>query len=320
LARYLKNCSVLAALFGVACGGRTALEIELVPPPAGAAGSGGAAYVVDWDQIVWDDPPITEAVSYLWTGSATDTWAVVADNVGSFHREHWDGARWTRTATQNDPSARFDEAQIWAAADNEAFGGSNQDVQRWFGQTWSDWAGTPACRAVGGSARDDLWCATDTDLWRFDGARWSSQTMAGIRGILARARDDVWVWGELGANHYNGVAWTHELSNLVKRMSASAANDVWAVQDGNLLHATDPGGPWTTQNPTGAQIAAVWSESATNTWIVGAGAAMRWNGSSWALMELPLTDERLLISGSSEEIWIAGTLMLIHGHPVRKYQ
>jgi hypothetical protein len=101
-------------------------------------------------------------------------------------------------------------------------------------------------------------------------------------------------------------------------VSASGPTDVWAVQDGNVFHSTGPGSAWSRQNPTGGLIASVWSESATNTWIVAAGAAMRWNGSSWAVMPLPFQDERLLISGSSEDIWIAGTLQLIHGRPTRR--
>src|SRR6478609_389435 len=128
----MKNCLVLAALLGVACGGRTAIESELSAQPQGSAGSGGAPYTLDWSQIVWDDG-ITEAVSYLWTGSVSNTWAVVSDNVGSVHREHWDGVRWTRTVTENDRSMRFDEAQVWAAANGNAFGGSSKDLQRWFG-------------------------------------------------------------------------------------------------------------------------------------------------------------------------------------------
>lgn len=306
----------------MACGGRTAIESELSWPAEGAAGSGSAPYTLDWSHVVWDDTILTEAVSYLWTRSVDDTWAVVADDLGSFHREHWDGVRWTRTMAENDPSTRFDEAQVWAAANGNAFGGSSKEVQRWFGQRWSDWPGSPACRAVGGSALDDLWCATESELWHSDGVSWTHAMMPGvppgIRGILARARNDVWIWGDRGASHFDGALWTREINGRVKRVSASGPHDVWAVQDGNVLHSTGPGSAWTTQNPTGGQIASVWSESLTNTWVVAAGAAMRWDGSSWQLMELPLTDERLLISGSSEDIWIAGSLMLIHGHPVRR--
>ena len=318
LARHLKNCFVLVALLGVACGGRTALDNERSSPPLASAGSGGAPDVWDWSQVVWDEPSI-EAVSYLWTGSVNNTWAVVSDSVGSFHREHWDGARWTRTSAENNPGAPFDEAQVWAAANGEAFGGSSQQLQRWFGQAWSNWPGSPGCHALGGSALDDLWCASASELWRFDGARWSQQLrMRGIRGILALARNDVWVWGENGISHFDGMRWSLEFERVVTRMSASGPRDIWAVQDGNLMHSTGPGSAWTTQNPTGGQIAAVWSQAANNTWVVAAGAAMRWNGSSWDLMELATTDERLLISGSSEDVWIAGTLMLVHGHPLRK--
>ena len=310
---------LLLALLVVACGGRTAIENDDSSTMQASGGSAGAApYTWDWDQVMWEDV-MTEVVTYLWTGSVANTWAVVPDGSGTFQRAHWDGVAWTRTAVLNAPSVPFDDAQIWAAANDEAFAGSSKNLQRWSGNGWTDWAGTPGCKAVAGSAANDLWCATASELWRFDGARWTPQAMmTGIRGILARARNDVWVWGELGASHFDGVRWSVEFVGLVKSVSVGGPDDLWVVQDGNLFHATKPGGPWTRENPTGGQIASVWSESPTNTWIVAAGAAMRWDGSSWQLMPLPMQDERLLISGSHEDIWIAGTQMLIHGHPTRK--
>jgi len=310
----VRNYTVLVALLSVACGGRAAIDADRAPGAAGAPGS-----ALDWDQIIWDDDILAESVDYLWTGSAKDTWAVVADHVGSFQRAHWDGTSWLwRTVSEGVSSSVFDQGQIWGSADGQTLGGSSQQLQSWSGQAWANWGGTPGCRVVGGRAKDDVWCATETTLYRFDGARWTRQLMPGLRGILALAHDDVWVWGEAGASHFDGARWSLELTDLVKRMSASGPKDVWAVQDGVLLHSTGPGSAWTRQNPTGAQIASVWSESPTNTWIVGAGAAMRWNGATWELMSLPMQDERLLISGSAEDIWIAGTQMLVHGHPARK--
>jgi len=309
---------LLFALFAVACGGRTGIERDDSSSMQQSGGSAGATpYSLDWDQVIWEEV-FAEGATYLWTASSTNTWAVVADDSGRFQRKHWDGVSWTRTGTVNDSSAAFDGSQIWAVAGDEAFAGSSQSLQRWFGKGWSDWTDTPGCRAVGGSGLNDLWCATDTELWRFDGARWSRQPMAGVQGILARAHDDVWVWGALGASHFDGTRWSLQFVGLVKHVSESVANDSWLVQDGNVFHATGLGSTWSRQNPTGGQIASVWSESPTNTWIVAAGAAMRWNGSSWQLMPLPMQDERLLISGSSEDIWIAGTQMLIHGHPTRR--
>jgi len=314
----VRNWIVFMALLTAACGGRTAVEGDLGISAQASAGNGGVPAVsLDWSEIVWDGT-FAEAAPYLWTGSVNDTWAVTTDEVGSFHREHWDGTGWTRTDHDQGANALFEGAQVWTPDDGEAFGGSSRNLERWVGRTWTDWEGTPGCSAIGGLSRDELWCATRTELWRLLAGSWSRQSMPGIHGILALARTDVWVWGELGAEHFNGFSWSHELDNLVKRVSASGPNDVWLVQDGNLLHSNGPGGPWTRQNPTGGQIASVWSESATNTWIVAAGAAMRWNGSNWELMPLPMQDERLYISGSSEDIWIAGTQLLVHGHPARR--
>jgi hypothetical protein len=321
---------LLALLFGAACGGRTALEnygsSATSGAPSGGSNSGGsnsggssgqAARPASWDEITWLDV-YEQSVVYLWTGSASNTWALTSAGGDSFHRDHWDGARFTRTVAEREQNNRFSSQQIWGAQERSAFSGSSESLQRWSGNAWVPWYITPACSTIGGSALDDIWCATENELWRFDGTEWQYQLMTGIVGIQARARNDVWIWGSNGASHFNGVRWNLELARSVRHVSASEPTNVWAVQDGDVLHSAGPGSPWSRQNPTGSQIAAVWSQSQTNTWIVAAGAVMRWNGSSWTLVPLPTQDEWLLVSGSSEDIWIAGTLKLMHGRPTRR--
>lgn len=308
---------VACVLLSVGCGARTGFGSDLSSPSV--PGTGGAATCsTNWDQITWD-PTVEEAAVYLWTVSANDTWAVVSgDPTGpqSFYRDHWDGARWTRTANDSDAGQRFENQQIWAADAALAFAGAPQRLQTWSGSSWTDWQGTPGCDALGGTAPSDFWCASTHVLYHFDGQSWTREPIAqSIQGLLAKARNDVWIWGSTGASHFDGTRWTVELSDPIKRISASGPSDVWAVRDGDLLHSTGPGRAWISQNPTGGRIASVWSQSSTNTWIVAAGAAMRWNGSSWAVMDLPMQDERLLISGSDADIWIAGTQMLAHGRP-----
>ena len=318
---------MIVVLSGGACGGRTAIDLDRsLPsePPAGGAGGVSALPRVSWDEITWDTVLDRSAV-YLWTGSPNDTWAVTSagasdvPGLGAFYRDHWDGSGWARTVAEFDPSQRFGEQQVWAAPSGQAFSGSSRNGQRWSGQTWSDWPSAPNCRAFGGSAENDLWCATESELWRFDGAQWTHQTMSGIRGILANERDDVWVWGTEGAHHFDGTRWSVERMGLVRRVSASERTDVWALQDGDLFHSGGPGTIWTRQNPTGSQISGLWSEAKDNTWIAAAGAVMRWDGAAWTLVPLPTQDEWLLISGSHEDVWIAGTLMLIHGRPRRTF-
>jgi len=307
---------LVIALLGSACGGRTGLDMAGSSPLGEKAGSGGAPSSVAWDRIIWD-APLDENVVYLWTGSEKNTWAVVSGGA-DFSRDHWDGSGWARTRAEQDPRGGFGDGQIWATQSGRAFAGSGKNLQRWPGTTWSDWRNTPGCQAIGGTAEDDIWCATESELWRFDGARWTHQGMSGIRGILASTRADVWVWGVQGASHFDGVRWSLERTNLVRRVSASTPTDVWALQDGDLLHSAGPGTTWTRQNPTGSQISGLWSQAQTNTWLVAAGAAMRWNGSNWETVALPVQDEWLLISGSSADLWLAGTLRLLHGHPARK--
>jgi len=315
----MSSCSWLACvLLSVSCGARTGVASDL--SSASVPGTGGATTCSkDWDQITWD-ASLEEAAVYLWTESATNTWAVVSgapSGPQSFYRDHWDGAHWKRTASDDEAGQRFANQQIWAAAGGFAFSGASQQLELWSGYNWTVWYGTPpGCYATGGTGPSDLWCASKNVLAHFDGEHWTREPIAhSIQGILAKARDDVWLWGSTGASHFDGTRWTIELSDPIRQISASGPRDVWAVRDGDVLHSTGPGTKWTSQNPTGARIASVWSESSTNTWIVAAGAAMRWNGSNWTLIDLPMQDERLLISGSDGDVWIAGTQMLAHGRP-----
>jgi hypothetical protein len=249
----------------------------------------------------------------LWTGGPTDTWAVVVAGDGVFYRDHWDGSSWTRTLGQDAQEGRFQERPVWSTPSRQAFGGSSASLQRWLGKLWFEWRPTPSCHAIGGTAENDVWCASDNDLQHFDGRQWTHEPLVGIHGILALARDDVWIWGAAGALHFDGLGWTAQLSNLVRSLSASGPRDVWAVRDGNLWHSAGANTTWAQQNPSGSQISGVWSQSLTNTWIVAAGAAMRWDGATWTTATLPGADELLLISGSSQDVWIAGTAMLFHG-------
>jgi hypothetical protein len=311
---------LLALLLATACGARTAFEGDhsSAPNPAAGGVSGGEApHLASWDQITWVDES-DQSVVYLWTGSGTDTWAVTSAGEGSFFRDHWDGSRWTRTVGERDSRGYFGSEQIWGAQGRRALAGSPRSLERWSNNGWTDWQETPGCHAISGSAEDDVWCATESELWRFDGRQWLSQPMSGIRGIQARARSDVWAWGTEGARHFDGVRFWLELAGLVRHVSASEPTNVWAVRDGDVLHQAGPGSEWTRHNLTGSQIASVWSQSKTNTWVIGAGAVMRWNGSSWTQVPLPTQDEWLFISGSSEDVWIAGTQKLIHGRPTRR--
>src|SRR6185369_11114514 len=129
----------------------------------------------------------------------------------SFCGDHWDGARWTRTANDSDAGQRFENQQIWAADAALAFAGAPQRLQTWSGSSWTDWQGTPGCDALGGTAPTDFWCASTHVLYHFDGQSWTREPIAqSIQGLLAKARNDVWIWGSTGASHFDGTRWTVE--------------------------------------------------------------------------------------------------------------
>jgi hypothetical protein len=304
----MRALRLLPLLLGVACGGRSDVQLLTEAAPS-AGGTNGRAASPTWDRVTWD-PPLSATVVYLWSGGPSDAWAVMSES-GGFVRAHWDGTDWTKT------DGRFDNRQVWEAPSRVAFGGTQRGLQRFSAGSWRDWENTPACKALGGTTEADIWCATP-DLWHFDGAEWAPSGPGGTQGILARTPTDVWAWGVDGAWHFDGVSWTATLSGLVRTVSASSASEVWAVQDGDVLHRTAIPGAWSQQNPSGASISGVLTQAPNNVWIVAAGAVMRFDGKSWATLNLPARDEWLLIAGSREDVWIAGTMTLLHGHAAGK--
>jgi hypothetical protein len=258
----------------------------------------------------------------LWTGSASNTWAVrfAKNDSGSatFFREHWDGRSWAQTSG-DDGAMQFGDQQIWGEPGGDAFGGGSR-LGRFTAGAWRSLPSAPACSSVSGTTENDIWCAYDTplgsELWHFDGKSW---TQAGgfvkILGIQAVARDNVWLWGS-ALWHFDGKSWSVELDTPTRTVSANRNNDVWAITNGSttLVRRVNAGSAWrTVDNPSGAQLSDVWSQSPNNTWIVGAGSVMRWDGVRWNAVQIPTQDEFLIIAGSDRDVWIAGVLTLVHG-------
>lgn len=329
-----------------ACGARAQIDLELTPTSGGSSNAGGGSPSASggktsggvsgaanggsavtetppasWSRVAWDMIRDGQVVQ-LWTGSASDTWAVRFANGGAsganFFREHWDGKSWTVTSADNGVM-HFGDQQVWGAPSGNAFGGGPR-VNRFSAGTWRALQTAPACSVVSGTAEDDIWCAYEapsgSELWHFDGNGWANSPGSWkISGIQAVARDDVWLWGS-ALWHFDGKSWQIELDAPTRTVSANGREDVWAIPNSStsLLRRGSRGAKWRTlDNPSGAQLSDIWSQAPNNTWIVGAGSVMRWDGVRWSAVQVPTQDEFLLISGSDRDVWIAGVLTLIHG-------
>ncbi|MDB4979380.1 MAG: hypothetical protein JWM82_132, partial [Myxococcales bacterium] len=126
----------------------------------------------------------------------------------------------------------------------------------------------------------------------------------------APAANDVWVAGDV-VEHWDGAEWSLAVASGTSfaGLSGSFDTDLWAVGAGGVQHYDGRG--WApVAVPAGTPaLAAAWSASLFDTWIVGAaGTVLHWNGTNVARVTTSGTLEDLTsVSGTgSGDVWIGG--------------
>ena len=157
---------------------------------------------------------------------------------------------------------------------------------------------------VAGDAEKATATAVGPELWRWDGAAWTSSvepSLAGLDlGALYEAPDHgLFVKGHPKATgkgssvgRPNGSAWTLDnigLKGHIQALDGTASDDVWAVGyttklfgKGGQAHHWD-GHTWTTTRlPVDRPLWAVYATSRDEVWAGGAdGLLLRWDGAAW---------------------------------------
>jgi hypothetical protein len=187
--------------------------------------------------------------------------------------------------------------------------------------TTSDALTSGVCSAGG-------WCWSDTTL--------QSNALDAVWGAAA---DDVWAVGAAGTIlHWNGAAWSPSASGTTTELEdvwGSGPADVWAVGAGVVLHWD--GQTWskvvaalgTDLTTESLPLRRVWGTSATDVWALGGvsyppppgvpnGAILHWDGSAWAIVPSPNTNELGAIWGAGpNDVWaFAAQSSVVHwdGH------
>jgi len=145
---------------------------------------------------------------------------------------------------------------------------------------WRDDGVTRGFWPIWGSAPDDYWGArSDSTLFHYDGARWSSLPTClteRVRSISGSGRCDVWMVGGATILHWDCV----ELSSHHLPISG---------------------------------LTSVWSVAPNDVWAVGAANMAHWDGRSWAVLPPPVAGGLVGVSGTaSDDVWVSGPTALAH--------
>lgn len=268
--------------------------------------------------------------------SADDIWAVgnhssSIDSYGLFM--HWDGTTWNLVSSEIpnldytlDDVEAVSATDAWAVGyyqDNNGGGYTRPIILHWDGVQWrvafQDFYTYGELHAIHASSPGDIWAVgysfTDpsflgyqTYIMHWDGLAWTrtpspnwASTTSILYGVGGASTNDVWSVGysfnhETGSPHslilhWDGTIWAAvpspspvgQLEDFLLDVTAFSADDAWAV---GISSALPPGEGWLL--------------------------AMRWDGISWSVAQLPHppTTYSILygVAGSSPaDIWAVGT-------------
>jgi hypothetical protein len=208
-----------------------------------AVGESGA--ILHYDGMVWvpSDAGTSATLNGVWGSGRSDVWTV-GEQDGGGPIFHWDGNRWSLSATL--PTALQGvwgtQGLVWVAGNADMIweykngAWSMQDVQV---SAPFDFSG------VWGSSATSVWAVSPNGTILYFGGTanyWLPVALSfGGSGIWGSGADDVWGVGWGGSIvHYDGIAWKTVPSGTtagLRGVWGDGPNDVWAVgTGGTILH------------------------------------------------------------------------------------
>lgn len=249
-----------------------------------------------WDGSKWNSitpPPVPETVgrTYAAVGGVSCTDFYIFDYQDTPHRWHWDGAKWTGTATGHKYPAGT--LKVSAADDIWAFGSVNTDTQHFDGTAWRDvtMPDIEVHTTVGTSA-NNFWVLGRKDsnyseqvAYRWNGSTWSKGTLpAGYEGHMHEgvtvSANELYVFGtnvQDGYLRFDGTKWiAQQVPEGVKGYvhgAAEANGTVWVGLSSEFLRLD--AGKWTKEalpkvdDPYGLTIRDLAADPRTDSVIAG---------------------------------------------------
>ena len=270
----------------------------------------------NWQQV--PSPNASTADNYLVDVSAIspdDVWAVgyYSNTVTQRYEtltQHWNGSAWTIVPSPN-PAGWHNYLRavdgvvandVWAVGDgrpNVGYGGGYLLTFHWDGSSWT---------------------AVRNPNPGFNYAN-------GLSGVIALASNDVWATGFWRAYsfrgllmHWDGYEWLQEIDPFyqggLSDISGVASNDLWAVghelSDGSLVYHRDGTGWSRISSPDVGGLGGVSALASNDVWAVGENGIIRWNGTSWVTMTVPVGGLLKVDARTANDVWVVASTAVLH--------
>ena len=262
-----------------------------------SADAGGAA---------WTTNNLAPDLLDVWTTATNNAFAV--GEFGFVYR--WNGTTWTRQQTPTVATLQT----VWAVGANDAFAGGEGGVMlRWNGATWSRivFPSTSTVSALWGTTATNVYATTTSgEIFRFNGTAWTLSFAASspLWSIFGASANDVYVTGESGVIlRQSGVTWT-----ALPAPPAGTLTGVWltgstSVYVSGLTVAGTAGAAlryngssWNSLQPSAPPLTAIWGLTEFDLFATGeAGTLLRFNGNTWSTIPTGTTDLLWSMSGSA---------------------
>ncbi|MCZ7686179.1 MAG: hypothetical protein M5U28_48430 [Sandaracinaceae bacterium] len=156
---------------------------------------------------------------------------------------------------------------------------------------------------VWGTARDDLYACSSTDVFHYDGASWTALGPIGLpfpSDGWAAARDAVWVAGARcdtdctagdprgSVFRFDGTSWAEVTSAdaTLRAVWGTGPSDVLVVGDAGTIQRFD-GTDWLDMaSGTTADLFDVWASGPNDVWAIGDAVLLHYDGTGWSPVDV----------------------------------
>jgi hypothetical protein len=284
---------------------------------------GNAGTALHWDGHAWSGHSVNGEpydLSGVLSLGKNDVWAIGPD--GFFH---WDGTTWTQSLKLNATAISgtgpgnawaitpggelmYLQQSGWAPAGSvgndscgSIYAASPTDVWigcatmvHYDGTGFTDTGTVPGAFQMSGSGGSEVWAATPTGAWRWNGTSWAQAGLGGsiaIYNISVRAPGDAWAIDQNDVlHHWQGGSWRvtwQGQQDVTRCVFAAPGGDVWVGgTDGLLLR-----GDGTTMTPVTDSPATptAWAFGMTGVapnhlWVTTNDGVNVWDGATWTTM------------------------------------
>ncbi|HVG45090.1 MAG TPA: hypothetical protein VM890_10185 [Longimicrobium sp.] len=267
-------------------------------------GCGGDGVLYHYDGTAWTAvtgaPDLTgQPLSAGWSSGPTDVWIAGFGVV-----LHYDGDDWTQEGVGSGAPLY---GITGTSATNVFAVGSLATIARNAGSGWETLSLPESdVHGLWGSSASDVWAVAGPVIRHRTGGAWAWDVAPdglSLNAVWGSGAADVWAVGDLGGvAHYDGADWSSvTVAGVFEALNAvwgASAGDVWAAGgDGRVLHWN--GSAWTAATVGTGGWFGLWGSGSSDVFVVGDGGAIqRWNGAAWAPMNSGTSEYLIGVWGS----------------------